>query len=380
MNAARHPPGRPGTAAIALASLLALLGASAALAQSVTQSLAPAGGPATVQAGQPVRPGDWIRMIQNAARHQNFIGTIVYQHGDDVHSSHIVHTFHPATGEHERVLTLDGLPREFLRNGDEVQCFFPELQRVVVDHRSGPSFPELTEPVPGEISAHYEVRHVADQRVAGRRCAVLELAPRDRLRYGYRLWVDPATGLLLRAQTLGEQGLVMEQVSFTDIQIGGTVDPAQMRPSWTAGGWRIEEQPQQATDLERQGWTVKTPSGFRRLAEVMRRLVGASGRAHAPATDAAAGASVPAAASLPAPANGERNALQAVYTDGLATVSVFIEPGSPLTADATQRRGSVTAVSRHIGDVRVTVVGEVPPATAQSIAESVVYTRPSPRP
>jgi sigma-E factor negative regulatory protein RseB len=326
-------------------------------------------------------------MIQSAAQHMNYSGTVVYQHADDVHASHVVHSFDPVAGEQERILTLDGQPREFLRHGDEVQCFYPETRRLVVEHRAAAAFPALSEPVPGEISAHYDVRHVGAQRVAGNRCEVLELVPRDRLRYGYRLWVEPGSGLLLRAQTLGEQGIVMEQVSFTDLHIGVPVDPAQMRPSWATGGWQVEEQPQQATHLQRLGWSVTAPSGFHRLAEVIRHFVGVAhggegAHASSPAAAAAAapaGIAAPGATSAAAPADSpaQRTTLHVVYSDGLATVSVFIEPGATGgKGDETQRRGSVTAFSHYTGDARVTVVGEVPPATAQSIAESVVYSRP----
>jgi sigma-E factor negative regulatory protein RseB len=330
----------------------------------------------------PATADAWIRLIQGAAQHQNFVGTIVYQQRDDVHVSRVMHSYDPATGEQERIVPLDGPPREFLRRGDQVQCFFPALQRVVVERRATAAFPALAEAAPGEISSHYNVHHVASQRVAGVRSEVLELSPRDRLRYGYRLWVEPASGLLLRAQTLAEQGIVMEQVSFTDLHIVPRIDPDEMRPSWATGGWKVEDESPQNTDLQRQGWTVKAPSGFHRLAEVVRRLVGfgTDSPAHAPVAAAGAGAPAPATAPPPPPAPVERTTLHAVFSDGLATVSVFIEPGAAGNgpAEETHRRGSVTAVSRRIGDARITVVGEVPPATAQAIAESVVFTRPAP--
>jgi len=314
--------------------------------------------PAAVRAGDATVPADarsdasWLQAIQNAARHQSFSGTIVYQRGDEVHASRVVQSY-DGTESRERVLTLDGQPREFIRRGDEVQCLYPQLRRIVIEHGGVRAFPAFAEPLPADVLTHYELRREGTERVAGSMCDMVELVPRDKLRYGYRLWVEPSSGLLFKAQTLNEQGAVLEQIAFTDVHIGEAVDPALLKPSWSTAGWTVDRQQSQATELRQQGWSVTAPSGFHRLAEVMRHLVGAGD---------------------PAP----RSALQAVYSDGLATVSVFIEPGAPRLSEPeeSQRRGPVTAFSRQVGDARVTVVGEVPPSTAQSIAESVVRSAP----
>ena len=316
--------------------------------------------PLLAHAGDATRPqearsdADWLQAIQSAARHQSFSGTIVYQRGDEVHASRVVQ-YYDGVESRERVLTLDGQPREFIRNGDEVQCLYPHLHRIVVE-RAGvrASFPAFAEPLPSDVLTHYELRRQGSERVAGRMCDVLELVPRDRLRYGYRLCVEPSSGLMFKAQTVNERGAVLEQIAFTDVHVGESVDPAWLKPSWSTAGWTVDRQQAKATELSQHGWSVTAPSGFHRLAEVMRHLAGEGGTA-------------------------PRSALQAVYSDGLATVSVFIETGAPLAAQAeqSQRRGPVTAISRQVGDVRITVVGEVPPATAQSIAESVVHAPPS---
>jgi sigma-E factor negative regulatory protein RseB len=171
-------------------------------------------------------------------------------------------------------------------------------------------------------------------------CDVVALVPRDKMRYGYRLWVEPGSGLLFKAQTLNDGGAVLEQVAFTDVRVGEPIDPAQLKPSWPTAGWEVERQQSQATELRQQGWSVTPPSGFHRLVEVVRNLMRGP---------------------------GQRPALQAVYTDGLATVSVFIEPGAPMIDEPEDRssRGPVTALSRQVGDARVTVVGEVPPIDGQ---------------
>jgi len=290
----------------------------------------------------------WLQTIQEAARHLSYSGTIVYNHGDEVHTSTVVQGF-DGVQTRERVHTLDGPPREFIRQGGEVQCLYPKLRRVVVEHGGPHAFPAFADMVPAEVLAHYELRRHGVGRVAGSPCAVIDLVPRDAMRYGYRLCVDPATGLRFEAQTVNDRHEVLEQMAFTNVRIG-SVDPATLNPSWPTAGWTVERQQSEATELQAQGWSLTPPGGFHRLAEMVRHL-GHSGAEH------------------------PRSALQAVYSDGLATVSVFIEPDAPASDDTEelQRHGSITAVSRRVGDARVTVVGEVPPTTAQSIAQSVVH-------
>jgi sigma-E factor negative regulatory protein RseB len=291
-------------------------------------------------------PAQWLQAIQAAAQRNNYTGTIVYQRGDDVRSSRIVHYF-DGNGVRERVQTLDGRPREFIRQGDEVQCLYPKVHRVVIEKSgSRPAFPALSQAGLGHVLEHYALTQGDVERVAGIECRVLRLVPRDALRYGYRLWVDPTSGLLLKVQVLAADNSVMEQIAFSDVRIGDPISAAQLRPSWSTAGWDVVRHPSHEVELSRQGWTVTAPEGFHILTEVERSL-----------------------GSDPA-----RAALQAVYTDGLATVSVFIEPGAVQSdPEPAQRHGTLSAFMRQVGDARVTVVGEVPPTTAQSFAESVRF-------
>ena len=302
--------------------------------------------------GSAARAGDgrtsveWLQAIRAAAQRSNYTGTIVYQHGDEVRSSHIVHFF-DGSAPRERVLTLDGRPREFIRQGDEVQCLYPKLHRVVIE-QAGPhaTFPALGQVGLSHVLEHYTLTVGDIERVAGIDCRVLDLVPRDALRYGYKLWVEPTSGLLLKVQVVGRESTVVEQIEFSDVRIGQPIDAAELKASWSTAGWEVVRHPSHQIELSRQGWSITAPEGFNRLTEVERHLGNDS----------------------------QQTALQAVYSDGLATVSVFIEPGAALSdPEPLQHRGPWSAFMRRVGDARVTVVGEVPPATAQSIAESVHY-------
>jgi sigma-E factor negative regulatory protein RseB len=280
----------------------------------------------------------WLQTIQDAAQRLNYSGTIVYQRGSDVRASRLVHYFDGAV-VHERLQMLDGRPLEFIRRDNVVQCLIPEARRIVVEERrGGDAFPVLTSAAPADILAHYDLRHGEVARVADRDCQILHLEPRDALRYGYRLWVDLTSGLLLKSQTLNDAQQVIEQITFTEVRIGEVGDPARLQPSWSTEGWQIERKDASPADLARAGWAIRVPEGYRALSAVHRLLKG-------------------------------RPAVQAVYTDGLATFSVFIESivGEPPN-ESTMQRGPVNAVARRIGDAFVTVVGEVPASTVRSVA------------
>jgi sigma-E factor negative regulatory protein RseB len=281
----------------------------------------------------------WLQMVQQAARRLDYAGTMVYQQGAEVRTSRIVHVFDGEVS-HERLQPMDGRPREFIRRADEVKCLLPESRRVVVERRARPeSFPALAATATGELLQHYAVQVVGRERVGGFDCQVLEIRPRQGDRYGYRLWVDRDSGLLLRSQTLNERDEVVEQMAFADVRIGG-VDRELLKPSWSTEGWKVDETAYRPVDLGEQGWRLLPPSGFKALYTVRRPM--ASGQA-----------------------------LQAVYSDGLATLSVFIEPAAAAVRDeALPQRGPINAYVRRVGDSTVTVVGEIPSATARAVANA----------
>lgn len=287
---------------------------------------------------------DWLQTVQRAARKLNYAGTVVYQQGQDVRLSWVAHYFDGAVS-HERLKPLDGALREFVRRADEVRCLIPESRRVIVERSArASSFPALADFSTAELQQHYSLQLAGQARVAGRDCQILDIRPVGNDRFGYRLWIDRATGLLLRSQTLDDQGHVIEQMTFAELTIGAAVDRSSVKPSWSTEGWRVEEAAHEPIDLAAQGWQLSVPPGFRKSFSVRRPL-------HA----------------------GGSGILQGVYTDGLATLSVFIEPAgaSPL-AEARNSQGATHAYSRRLGAAQVTVIGEVPYPTVKSVAKSVL--------
>src|SRR5262249_15401050 len=159
----------------------------------------------------------WLRKIQDATRNLSYSGTFVYQHGGRSQTSRITRL---AAADTERLEVLDGMPRELVRTRDTVRCYLPESYVIKVERRTADrNFPAL---LPGELNtlrSNYEVSLGELRRIGGFECQAVVLAPKDNLRYGYRLYADTASGMLVRATTADAAGNQMEQFTFTPVAI-----------------------------------------------------------------------------------------------------------------------------------------------------------------
>ncbi len=292
--------------------------------------------------------GALLGRIQGAAQHENYAGTFVHQQGNVVMSSRIAHMA-DRTGEHEKLEILNGQAREFVRNNDDVQCFVPDDKVVFVEKRAKyDSFPALLTSVPVAVERYYRAIAEGTERIAGRTASIVRLVPSDALRYGYRLWFDRELHLLLKAQTLGEKDVVIEQLAFTDLILGG-VDRARIKPSFgDTASWRVETNRTVPVDLGRAGWSVSAPvPGFQKVMEVRRAF-------------------------------GDRDGVaQMVFSDGLAAVSIFIEAQAPpRAAEGSGSKGPIHVATRRHGNHWLTVVGDVPGETVNRMAAAVAYSAP----
>ena len=288
----------------------------------------------------------WLEAIQAAAQRLNYSGTIVYQRGGSMQTSRLVHYFDGSIS-HERLQLLDGKRREYIRRGTEVQCLYPDSRRVRFERRLEiERFPAIGAGAPAEVLERYRLVLGGIERVANTDCRVIVLEPRDELRYAHWLCVDPQTALLLKAKTLDASAQPLEQMAFAELRVGERPDRSLLKPSWSTEGWAVEKEDPKPADVEASGWQIAVPAGFRRMRAVARSM--AQGGAGSPA-------------------------MQVVYSDGLATLSVFIESDSGNTPvhDNVRLHGPVSGFARRLDDALITVIGEVPPATVRSVALSV---------
>lgn len=288
----------------------------------------------------------WLMKIHQASMQRDYEGVFVYQHGSQLEAMRIVHKIEKGMVR-ERLVSLNGSPREIIRNEREVLCYLPDENAVVVEHRRADDkgFPAIMPERLAEIDGYYSMQLGRTERIAGRPAQPLHIQPRDQYRYGYRLWADHDTGLLLKADLLDGKGKVLEQFMFTQMQVG-TVPATSLQPENPGKGmvWHREGEFTPA-DPGRPWTATAMPKGFKLARQVWR--------------------TVP---------KRQKKVEHLVYSDGLATVSVFVEQldaGAKPGMEGPSHMGAVHAYVVRTDGHRVTTVGEVPAETVSMIAKSV---------
>lgn len=313
---------------------------------------AAAAAPAWAQTGDPLvdarEARAWLERIHAAAGQKSFQGTFVVSAGGTVTSSRIVH-YCDGRNQLERIDSLDGQRRQVLRHNDVVQTMWPGSRVAVVEtrHMTG-GFPALLQSSADRIVRHYDARPLGRDRVAGHEANVLLLKPKDHFRFGYRLWAEKDSGLLLRAEVLGAQGEVIEASAFSDLQIGVKAQPdVVLVPMKRLEGYRVQRPVLEPVDLAQEGWQVRElPAGFKHVSSVRRTIDAERGHSAAQAV------------------------LQTIYSDGLTHVSVFLEPYNPAThrRELLMAMGATQTLARRQGDWWLTVIGDVPVVTLRAFA------------
>jgi len=290
-----------------------------------------------------------LKQMASASRRLNYSGTFVYQHAGQNETSRIVHFVNPAGGEFEKLETLDGPAREVIRTNDQVTCYLPDSKTVIIEKRSTRRFPALLPEQLSGVADNYVVSVTGMDRVAGYDCRVVVLEPKDKLRYGHQFCAEAGSGLPLRARTFSEKNQQLETFAFTDLRIGGSFSRDQVRSRYAAKSkeWKVDHSALAISDVPADtGWSLtRQPTGFKKLTELKRSIAGRSAMVS-----------------------------HIVYSDGLAAISVFIEPlPKARPARSLSHQGAVNIYIRPVADHMVTVLGEAPAATVMQIANSLEF-------
>jgi sigma-E factor negative regulatory protein RseB len=293
----------------------------------------------------------WLNKMTTAARRLSYTGTFTFQSGGNSETFRITHVV-DGSGEHERLEVLDGSPREVVRNNEEVKCFLPDEKVILIESRGQQqSFPALLPSSSANLGEHYILRKGEIARVAGYESQQIVLEPRDSLRYGHALWGELNSGLILKARTMNERNEIIEQYAFNQLQIGGAIDRNALKPKFGREGeaWRVHN-PQTAQSRPAGGeWQFRAQlPGFRKVAGMKRVMAGQNGT----------------------------EISHFVFSDGLASISVFIEPLSDQKIEAsTYSVGAINVYKRGQGQHLLTVLGEVPVGTLKQLGDGIAQKR-----
>lgn len=289
-----------------------------------------------------------LEQVQRSAKTQNYQGIFAHQRNGEMRSFRVTHRF--ADGqEQERLEVLSDSPREYLRQNDRVQCLIPDQKLIVSEEQRQERFPALLMGSVQGLSDHYDfLLHDAQARVAGRYCHRVSIVPKDSHRSRYELCVDAQTGLLLEAQMRDDQGSVLEHIAFTQLQVGQPIGLSELEPAWSTDGWRVVERHNTDIDLKAMGWFYREPPGYQPVVQLERQF------------------------------RDGRRVSQLILTDGLATISIFIEPYqqnlSHHQMNGARQFGAVNLYGKRHEQFWVMVAGEAPAVTVRQLAESILKT------
>jgi len=291
---------------------------------------------------------EWLMRMQDASRLRSYVGTFVVSSSTGSMSSARIWHAGDAVQQVERVEVLTGAPRSTFRRNDEVLTFLPEHRVVRAERRESLGlFPNLLKSSDSSIPEFYAARRLGAERVAGFDADVVQLVPKDMLRFGYRVWSERRTGLVIKLQTLDADGSVLEQAAFSELKLDSPIRADKLAQMMhPPHGWRVERAEVVKTTAAAEGWGLHGPiAGFKPVNCYKRQVDGGA----------------------------PGGAIQWIFSDGLASVSLFVEPydGERHRQEGVFAAGATQTLTRRIDDWWLTVVGEVPPQTLKAFAQSL---------
>jgi len=295
--------------------------------------------------GQADSRNDWLDRMASVVNTTDFEGTVLRSRDGQLQALKVTRRIVDGVVR-EKLVSQEGNGLEIIRNGNEVYCILPDKKSVLVEYWNDDV--SLFSTLPSselQFGSAYDLSVVREERVAGRRAIVLAVRPHDGYRYGHRIWLDRATGFPLRTELVGGDGALIEQLKFADINLSPTISEAALEPSFDLDGftWYPEPVQEDSEPVESEWVSDDLPPGFRLMSSTAETL----------------------------PDSGTR-VTHLMYSDGLASISVFIAP----SADGAARpRGALDGASNshsvELGDAVVTAIGQVPQATVRRVAISV---------
>ena len=332
MSSALRSSGRLASLALAWAVV------GAAAAEEAAQKIAPE-----------FTPAQWLERMDHALTTRNYDGTFSHWQGGRMELLRIIHRVQDGTVS-ERLASLDGSGREFIRTGSSLSCYLPDRRTVLVEQRPAEeslvSFPTVND----QTASFYDIREAGHTRLNRRDTHVITVSPRDEYRYGYRLWIDASTAMPLKSQLADAHGQVIEQIVFASLTLSSRIPDSAFRPEISTEGFqwlRNDAAPHPQPGVPALAWSAMSlPPGFRMTVRSAQVLPGSA-----------------------SPVD------HLVFTDGFASVSVFVErqpaPSGEQPVPESAAVGSSSAFSTVVDGHKITAVGEVPPATVRFIASQL---------
>ncbi len=290
-----------------------------------------------------------LQRMSEAMRRVNYDATLVYLHDNRLEAMRLIHLVVEGS-EREQLISLNGAERGVIRDSQKVTCLSAGRGGIAVNKVSvAQDLLPARHLDPALLSRNYVLRLLGEARVAGRQTEVVGIMPRDAYRYGYRFAIDRETGLLLKSDLMDESGRPIEQIMFTSLNLNPSGLVEQAGQEREVSTWHKEKTDAGRTVPEvKSAWSFDSlPAGFSlTLTDHWQDLEG-------------------------------KLVDHLLLTDGLASMSIYIERSGPEGLVGGAGMGAINAWGGGVAGHQVTVVGEVPAVTAEKVFRAI---RHSPQP
>lgn len=289
-------------------------------------------------------PRDWLDRMASAVQSTNYEGTVIRVSDGTTEAMKVIHTVSDGVVR-EKLIAQEGEGLEIIRRGNEVHSILPKRKSVLVEEWTDQSTLFSTLPTAHtQFGNAYDVRLLGEDRVAGRPAVKLSIKPHDQFRYEHRLWLDTGTGFPLQTQVIDDNGIAVEQVKFADIELAPELTSAALASSYSTENFKWYGPAKRTVSPVVSGnWVCDAlPRGFELVSAQQEEMP----REQATVT-------------------------HMLFSDGLASVSVFIALDDDEQFARHSRVGASHAYTTVVGSHRVTAMGEVPAVTVEQIATSM---------
>jgi sigma-E factor negative regulatory protein RseB len=290
----------------------------------------------------------WLSRMHEASRNRAYQGTFVVSSRQGMSSSRIWHVC-DGKQQMERVEVLTGAPRSTFRHNDQVVTYLQDSKVAKSEQRESLGvFPGIAENAQANVAQYYNAQTTGSERVAGVDADIVMLSPKDSLRFGYRIWSEKKSGLVVKVQTLDESQQVLEQAAFSELQMDAPVKIGQLASMMSKmTGYTMEKADLVKTTPSAMGWNLRMAvPGFTPVSCHKRGAVKAQTTQHD---------------------------MQWVFSDGLATVSLFVEPFDAKRhgQEGAAVFGATHTLTRKLDGFWLTAMGEVPLVTLRAFASAI---------
>lgn len=283
----------------------------------------------------------WLEKISDAMKHRNYHGTVVFMKNGQVDTMKYQHTVENGI-EQERLTSLNSPLREVIRKSSEISCLYKETSQTIETHHPiDRSFIVNLPLEPKRVEGQYLLAVAGREMIAMRPAQIIAVLPKDEMRYARKIWVDTDSLLPLKVEVYGLDGGTLEQVLFTELSVDQANPPSD---SSSSDDEHAHHQHLAQTDsFENSRIKLKNwPAGFEKVFFIRNTMQ-----------------------------QSKKTVDHLLISDGFSSISVYFEAKGPHAVEGLRTLGPVNSYSRVIGDLQITVLGEVPVKTVEFVATGV---------